>query len=125
MTPAELTRDIDFYYEAVKLTKASEYTTKVGCLSAKGNKRLALAVNTVRNPAKNVPYGEATTHAEMNVLHMLNSTARVTLYIARVGKLMQELPSRPCHRCMLEIRNSGIKEIVYLDKFHKVVKEIL
>lgn len=120
-----LARDLDFYNAATVVARDSDYTTRVGCIAAKGAKKICSAANAVRNHAMNVSFGEATYHAEMNVLRMLPRTDRVTLYIARLGKLYQSLPSRPCNRCMERIRDSGIKEIVYLDKYNRVVKELL
>jgi len=120
-----LQRDIDFYVDATVIASYSDYTTRVGCIAAKGNKIISVASNRLRNSALNVPYGEATTHAEMNVLNMLGETGRVTLYIARLGKMEQELPSRPCVNCMKAILKTDIREIVYMDKSGHVVKERL
>ena len=119
-----ITRDLRFYAKACDLARQSNYITakKVGCVAAKNTRLLAGAFNTVRNANFNVPFGLSTFHAEMNVLRMLDKPDRVTLYIARVGS-QGELPSRPCKRCMLELEAKGIHEIVYLDRFGKVVKE--
>jgi deoxycytidylate deaminase len=119
-----ITRDLKFYAKACDLARQSNYITskKVGCVAAKNTRLLAGAFNTVRNSNFNVPYGLSTFHAEMNVLRMLDKPDRVTLYIARIGQ-SGELPSRPCKRCMLELEAKSIHEIVYLDRFGKVVKE--
>lgn len=125
-TKAEiLQRDLDYYADATVIASYSDYTTRVGCIAAKGNKIISVASNRVRNQNLNVPYGEATTHAEINVLNMLGETDRVTLYIARLGKLEQELPSRPCRSCMKAILETNIREIVYMDKYGHTVKERL
>jgi deoxycytidylate deaminase len=120
-----LLRDKKFYDDACDLAYYSDYSIRVACIAAKGAKRICGAVNTVRNSALNVPFGEASRHAEYNCLTQLASSDKVTLYIARLSKTHQEMPSRPCNRCMLVLRGAGIKEIVYMDRFHKVVKEKL
>jgi deoxycytidylate deaminase len=125
MTNETLQRDIDFYSDATVIASYSDYTTRVGCVAAKGNKIIAVASNRVRNAAANVPYGDATTHAECNVLNMLGETDRVTLYIARLGNMEQELPSRPCKNCMKAILKTNVRELVYMDKFGHVLKERL
>lgn len=122
-TVETLSRDISFYWQAVDLADYSDYSTKVGCIAAKGNKRIAGAVNRLRNPAKNVPYEEITYHAEFNVLQMLDDYDKVTLYIARLGKMGMDMPSRPCIRCMNKLYTYSIDEIVYKDKFNKIIKE--
>ena len=120
-----LTRDLQFFGDACVVAAYSDYVTRVGCIAAKGRKKIAAAANAVRNAANRVPYGEATYHAEHNVLQMLPNTDKVTLYIARLGKLHMPLPSRPCIRCVNEIFDAGITEIVYLNKHNRVVKEAL
>lgn len=118
-----LTRDLDLFERASLLAFEGDYGTKVGCVAAKGSKFLCGAVNTIRNPAMNVPHGEATRHAEYNVLRMLENVDKITLYIARVNSGGSDLPSRPCNKCMRMIKEFGVKEIVYFDRFNKIVKE--
>ncbi len=129
MSNAEiLQRDLDLYWDsAVRVASQSDYATRVGCVAAKGNRVIAGAFNTLRNISANVPYGEATMHAEINVLRMLDQSAKITLYIARLNKTGKPMPSRPCIPCMLNIKHSGfsIREIVYMDTYNKVVKERL
>jgi len=120
-----LQRDMSLYYEAVLLAEQSGYTTRVGCIAAKGNKVIGGAFNTVRNSGKNVPHEHATFHAETNVLRMLPKPDRVTLYIARIGRTETFLASRPCNRCMKAIREFGIREIVYVNYHQRIVKELL
>lgn len=122
-TVETLSRDLAFYWEAVDLAEYSSYTTRVGCIAAKGSKKIAGGFNRLRNPAKNVSFGDATFHAEYNVLRLVGYPDKVTLYIARLGKNNKTMPSRPCNRCMEMINDNGIAEIVYMNQFGSIVKE--
>jgi len=118
-----LSRDLDLFEHAKMVAGSSNYSTKVGCVAAKSTRVICAAANKLTNPSLNVPIGEATKHAEMAVLTMLTEYAKVTLYIARPGRV-DDLPSRPCVKCMQAIKNKGIREIVYLSKDGRVVKEM-
>jgi tRNA(Arg) A34 adenosine deaminase TadA len=118
-----LSRDLNFYEEALKVARSSNYSTKVGCVASKATRIICTAANRLVNDAANVPMGEATKHAEMAVLTMLTEYAKVTLYIARPGRVV-DLPSRPCIKCMKAIKEKGIREIVYLSKDGRIVKEM-
>lgn len=118
-----LSRDLNFYEEALKVARTSNYSTRVGCVASKSTRIICAAANKITNVAQNVSYGEATKHAEMAVLTMLTEYAKVTLYIARPGRVV-DLPSRPCIKCMKKIREAGIREIVYMSKDGRIVKEM-
>jgi deoxycytidylate deaminase len=122
-----LSRDLDLFGKAGLAASLSDYSTRVGCVAAKSRKVIAVSANKLRNPSNNVPYGEASIHAEMGVMAMLlnEEYSKLTLYIARLGRLQNNLPSRPCRACILEITGCGIRELVYMDKFKHIVKEYL
>jgi tRNA(Arg) A34 adenosine deaminase TadA len=111
------TRDRKLYYRAARLCLQSDYHIRCGALAAVNSKVLAGAFNTVRNDAKNTPYGTATYHAEFNCLRMVPDRllTRTTLYVARVDKAGKRMPSRPCNRCMGELELKGIRVVVYFD----------
>ena len=129
MNPEQVTlsRHIDLYFKALELAAYSEYSTRVGVVVSKGRKIKCGAFNTLRNPSQNVPYGEATFHAEINAIKMLPlGKGRCTMYIGRIGRSGLSLPSRPCKQCMRAIIDFlDFDEIVYLDKFNKIVLEKL
>jgi tRNA(Arg) A34 adenosine deaminase TadA len=50
-------------------------------------------------------------HAEIGALTNLHGKPH-TIYIARVSKNGQSLPSKPCPICQMAIRDAGIKEII-------------
>ena len=118
-----LSRDLDLFDHAKMVAHSSNYSTKVGCVAAKSTRVICAAANKLTNPSLNVPVGEATKHAEMCVLTMLMEYAKITMYIARLGR-NEALPSRPCTKCMQAIKNKGVREIVYLSKDGRVVKEM-
>lgn len=120
-----LDRDRTFYLSAVSMARLSDYSTRVGSVAAVNRKRIAGAFNTVRSDPNNVPHGSATFHAEHNCVSMVPYRLRrkATLYIARLGRMDQELPSRPCSRCFRLLRFYRTPDIVYLGTYGELVKE--
>jgi deoxycytidylate deaminase len=120
-----LRRDITNYQKAVIMAGRSSYSTRVGCVAAIGTRFLCGTFNTFRNDAKNVNHLEASRHAEHNCIGMIPTEAipKVTLHIARINRQNAELPSRPCATCIVEIVALGIREIVYLGKNKRILKE--
>ena len=121
-----MNRDKRLYGSALHLAAQSEYSTRVGCVAAHNSKVLAGTFNTVRNSVKNAPYGTATYHAERNCLRMVPDRllAKLTLYIARLDKAGGHMPSKPCHRCLSEIKIRGVRELVYYNG-RNIIKERL
>lgn len=118
-------RDFKYYNRAANLCMLSDYHIRVGAFAAHNGKALAGAFNTVRNNTKNAEFGTATYHAEFNCLRMVPDRllSRITLYVARIDKLGRHMPSKPCHRCTRELALRGVREIVYLNGQHLLVKE--
>lgn len=52
-------------------------------------------------------------HAEMAALRRCKRTNGAVIYVARVDKYGQGKMSRPCDRCMLALKQAGIKKCVY------------
>lgn len=117
MTQLALERDRTHYYRAIELAKFSDYPVRVGSVAAVNSKFLAGAFNTVRNLAENVGYGSATYHAEYNCICLVppRLLSRITLYVARVNKAGQRMPSRPCDRCWEMISANSVRKVVYFD----------
>jgi len=122
-----LARDIRIYSKALTIAYMSDYSTRVGSVLAKGNRAYAGAFNVGKNDQKNVPHGFASVHAEIAAMACCSEKElpKTTLYIARLSKVEDQMPSRPCVNCMRSIMRVGIKEIVYLDKYYNLVKERL
>lgn len=122
-----LSRDHVYYSDAVNLARWSNLPTAVGAVAAHNNKRLAGGFNTLRNAAPNVEFGQASYHAEHNVARMVpvRLRTRATLYVARLSKLDDEMPSRPCTRCRKLLADMGLTEVVYLNNEGKLVKEYI
>lgn len=82
----------------------------------KGN-ILCGAFNTHRNIPRNVDFGYMTYHAEQNCLDMIpwEKRSKVSLYVARIGRLGDLRPSYPCHRCQAILVEAQIPQIIYYD----------
>lgn len=122
-----LERDCEYFYRAVSLAQQGQHRVRVGCIAAVNGKILAGAFNTFRNSAKIVPHRAATYHAEHNTLNLIPERLldRCTVYVARINLDGKPMPSRPCTYCMAEIAAGSIREVVYISKYNRLVKEIL
>lgn len=52
-------------------------------------------------------------HAEMAALRRAKRTNGAVIYVARVNRQGRERMSRPCPKCMVLLRQAGIKKICY------------
>jgi hypothetical protein len=67
-------------------------------------------------------------HPEYTVLDMYSSELdKLTMYVAKVNLKGEEIPSRPCVRCMKAIKKDAeeITHMVYRDQNLRIVKEEL
>jgi len=122
-----LGRDERGYAVAVSMASYSGYPIRVGAVAYHNSKRLAGAFNTLRNSAKDSEFGTATYHAEHNCLRGIPSRflLKTTLYVARLGKRNEELPSRPCSKCRILLAGVGVPEVVYKNNEGVLVKEYI
>ena len=111
---------------AIALEEAckSKLTYKHGCVATYGGKIIARGCNTY-DCYKGTKYMNLmnTTHAEMNVVRLLEhkyrnnprKLSRITLYIARVDRKVKGTMflSAPCIDCSRKIKELNIKTIVY------------
>lgn len=126
-------KDHGFYQKALELAENGEHRVRVGCIAAVGNKLIAGGFNTYRNDPRLTDFGNATYHAEQNVLNMVPARLldKVTLYIARIKQNGEPVASEPCNRCKMKLKGfysahrnlSKIDSVVYLDKNYNLVKE--
>lgn len=110
-------RDYAHYIRAERLCKLSNYSIRVGAFAAHNGKVLAGSFNTVRNNPRHTSYGNATYHAEFNCIRMVppRLLSRITLYVARISKMGERMPSRPCDRCINLLYDNDVREICYFD----------
>lgn len=110
-------RDHAYYIRAERLCRLSTYSIRVGAFAAHNGKALAGAFNTVRNVPKPGTYGGATYHAEFNCIRMVppRLLSRITLYVARINKMGEKMPSCPCDRCLHFLYNNDVREICYFN----------
>ena len=78
------------------------HRVRVGAILAKGVTTFKTGFNRSRNPVENVPYGEATIHAERQVIEGV-AKSNCTLYVARLGLSGSLMTSWPCSECMEHI----------------------
>lgn len=116
-------KDFERFSKAARLAENGEHRTRVGCVAVVGGKIVSGAFNTHRNSQNIVPYSFATYHAETNTLAGVpyEQLPRTVLYVARISKSGELLPSKPCWRCTEQIKRSGIKTVIYYDGL-KLVK---
>jgi len=90
---------------------------KHGAVIVKGGSVLATGINKERNHPMMVSSEHIKTHcsvhAEIDALKKTDNARGATIYIARVNKRGQARNSRPCKYCYEDIKNSGIKKIIY------------
>ena len=106
---------------AQKLASMSESNTRTrhGCVIVKAGNVIAVGVNQYRNDPNlfdftldNTDY--ISVHAEEACLKALSHQARnCTAYIARLNSASKTSMSRPCNRCMRQLKAAGIDKLVY------------
>lgn len=105
---------------ARSIAQQSTCRQKHGVVVAKGNRVVAVAVNTYRNHPCNVtdPKTESTYHAERNALWQIFPDdnldyGKLTLYSVRINRSGQMVLAKPCKRCQELIDNVGIKTVYH------------
>lgn len=103
---------------ALAIAEASRCSHRHGAVLVKNGRVIAAGSNQQRQPQ--LPHWEegswrrVSVHAEEAVLQMAgNQAVGATLYVARIGRLDQVSPSRPCLRCIGLAERSGIRKIVH------------
>jgi deoxycytidylate deaminase len=109
------TREKKFLALATKVAEASDVDNKHGAVVVKNGRVLSLGVNKWRNKGLFQESYEPvlTVHAEIDALSRVSDARGAVLYIARVERPKGSKFSRPCWRCMAEIKKAGIKRIIF------------
>lgn len=100
---------------AIHVAKTSEHAKwQLGAVLTRGSKALSSAPNRFRNHPW-ISHIHATYHAEMAALRKaaLNSARGTTIYVARVDQRGQTRLARPCPKCMKNLYEAGVREVVY------------
>lgn len=86
---------------------------QLGAVLTRGSTFLSSAPNKYQNPPW-INFLHASRHAEMETLRKsLNGTRGTTIYVARADKDGLPKMARPCGRCMAELYEAGVREVVY------------
>lgn len=109
--------DVYTFNKTLELAARGEHRVRVGAFLMKGSRPLGGSWNRARNPVDNVPFGNATVHAEQHVLKANQSKVEgCTLYVARISINGDLMASFPCRLCMEAIRLDGkVSKLVYFD----------
>jgi tRNA(Arg) A34 adenosine deaminase TadA len=114
-------RDQERIKLAQRLASMSESNTRTrhGCIIVKAGNVIAAGVNQYRNNPNLFDFTLDNTdcisvHAEEACLKALSYQARhCTAYIARLNSADMTAMSRPCDRCMRQLKDAGIDKLVY------------
>ncbi len=101
------------YRNALKEAISSNYKQfKHGAIIERGGKIISRGINALKSPDRNeIPFS---IHAEVAAIKRAGhiDLSGATLYSARCTATRIAM-AKPCEKCMLVIRTTGIKEIVY------------
>lgn len=102
---------------AKRVASVSDCNYKHGAVGELGGRVVGVGVNTYRTQ-KNlfdiVPETGRSVHAEEACLRAMgDNTHGSVMYVARVNRLGEERPSRPCERCTILLKEAGVKKVVY------------
>ena len=101
---------------AKKIAEANDFNEKwmLGCVIVKGGSVLSVGMNKPKNDPAYIDFEHCSIHAEVDALKKLTKPAKgCVMYVARYCKGGDTGLAKPCSRCALEIRNSGVKRVVY------------
>lgn len=95
----------------------------VGAVIADKNKVLSLGFNNnTKTHSYCRHYRKQTIHAEIQALFNLETNPKgLTIYIYRESRAGTRGKSRPCDHCEHELREAGIRRVVYLDIDGRIV----
>lgn len=118
--------DLRFFKKAATLALSGEHRVRVGCLAVCKGKPVAGAWNTIRNTSP-VKFKDMTIHAEMACLNQVSYRLHSStyLYVARISKANELLPSYPCAKCMKKLMKTDLKGIYFFDESGRITKETL
>lgn len=114
-------KDFRWINRAIGEATRSKHRVRVGA-AVVSKQRGSVGHNTIRNPAS-IAWENASTHAEINALRCaVNGGVGAVVYVARIGKRGDLLPSYPCERCLPDLVDARVKRIVWFDG-EKWIKE--
>lgn len=103
---------------AFAIAETSRCSHRHGAVLVKNGVVIAGSSNIQRQPQltgwEEGSWRRSSVHAEAAVIGMAgNQASGATLYVARIGRMNQVSPSRPCIRCLGLAERAGIRKIVH------------
>lgn len=102
--------------QAKRIASTSSCNDMHGAVAVRGGRVVGVGVNSYQNDFRLfdiLPFNKSV-HAEQAVLRAIGDNARgATMYVARVSKQGEEKMSKPCAMCQTEMREAGIRRVVY------------
>lgn len=104
-------KDTKFFNQAAMVAVAGQSRVRVGVVLAQGRRPYYWGHN-VAGPIEGEPFHQG--HAEIRAL--VKVRPKSTLYVARIDRARQLVPSRPCGFCSDQIEHQGdIRRVVFFD----------
>lgn len=119
-------QDHHWFQKALELAENGQHRVRVGAYVVAKGKPIAGAFNTYRNSPNTTNYGNATHHAEFNVVRLVSPRLLPisTLYVARLNQSDDAVPSKPCDKCMVLLHTKfPVNWVVYMNDIGHLVKE--
>ena len=103
--------------KAVTIANTGTCRHKHGAILMQGSRVLAVGVNSYRNPPQGMAWEDVSgisIHAEVAATRMHTTVPNTTLYIVRVNRKLDLMPSHPCRECLEWLLwNTSVKEVVH------------
>jgi len=96
--------------------KATHPKWRLGSVVWRGGSVLSWGFNKTRNDPvfiEDDKHYECSVHAEVDALKGAKNAHGATMYIARITPAGNQALAKPCDRCLVAIKQAGIKKIVY------------
>ncbi len=107
-------RDAAWLEQACKLATTSQERFRHSAIIVLGGSVQSWGINkNTLDPAYHVNEPKISVHAEEAALKRAVRTKGAVIYVARINRTNEQRMSRPCDRCMRQLREAGIKRVVY------------
>lgn len=126
-----LQTQIDLFEQTAQLAANNKrYSVKCAVIAVQGLQKSVKIINgNFASFRTSTYFNEASSHCEMAAIDQLpysQDIDNITFYIATVNIANEVQPSRPCNKCMQELKQvEEVVSIVYMDDDMRIVEEVL